>query len=285
MAGFNHVFSATSENFSTLVLQNSVRGPVMVNYWSPRAGPCMVLMPRLISLAAAYGGRFLLVTVNTDEHGPLAREHGVVSVPTVKMFRHGGIVDTIYGALAESEFRTMLERHLARGSDVAHVAAVAEQRAGNVGRARTLLAQAAMADPQNARIAADLAKLLILENKPAQAEAVLNALPPAAATDPQIITLRAHLRFLRAAAEAPAREVLERELVLHPESIDTRFSLSALRLVADDYAGAMDELIEILRYDRDCSFARAGLLAVFQIIECDRDLLARYRKRVSEAIA
>ena len=282
MTGFDHVFRATPDNFGALVLENSDRGPVMVNYWSPQAGPCMILMPRLVGLATAYGGRFLLVTVNTDEHGFFARGHGIVSVPTVKMFRHGKIVDTVYGALTEGEFRAVIERHLARESGAMHVSAVTEHRAGNVDRALTLLTQAAMADPQNVRIAADLAKLLILENRPAQAEAVLHALPEVAGKDPQIATLRAHIGFLRAAAEAPAREVLEQDLRMHPGDIELRFKLSALKLVEDDYAGAMDDLIEILRCDRGCHAARTGLLAVFQILERDSELLLRYRRRASE---
>lgn len=68
------VFDVTADNFRTLVLQNSDRGPVLVNYWSPRAGPCFVLMPRLVRLCTEYNGRFLLAMLNTDELGPLARE-------------------------------------------------------------------------------------------------------------------------------------------------------------------------------------------------------------------
>ena len=72
MANTPHVFDATAELFPRLVLENSEKGPVLVNYWSPRAGPCMMLMPRLVRLAGEFGGRFLLVMLNTDELGPLA---------------------------------------------------------------------------------------------------------------------------------------------------------------------------------------------------------------------
>ncbi len=284
MTGYDHVFSAAPNNFAALVLENSARGPVMVNYWSPRAGPCMVLMPRLIRLAAEYGGRFLLVTVNTDEHALLARGHGVYSVPTVKMFHHGKIVDTVYGALADTEFRSLIDRYIVRESASVHALAIAEHRAGNDDRALTLLTQAVAADPRNARIAVDLAKLLILGRKPVQAESVLDGLSEETRSDPQIATLRAHLGFLRAAAAAPAQEELEQELRAHPENIDARYALSALKLVEDDYAGAMDELIEILRRDRGCNAARLGLLAVFQILGNESELLTRYRTYALEVM-
>lgn len=90
MSSSPYVFDATAENFQTLVLENSDKGPVLVNYWSPHAGPCLMLMPRLVRLAGEFSGRFLLVMLNIDFLGRLARDHGVTSIPTVKVFRRGG---------------------------------------------------------------------------------------------------------------------------------------------------------------------------------------------------
>ncbi|GAB4507129.1 MAG: hypothetical protein Tsb0026_01400 [Sulfuricaulis sp.] len=59
MVNSPYVFDVTADNFHKLVLENSDKGPVLVNYWSPRAGPCMMLMPRLIRLATEFGGRLL----------------------------------------------------------------------------------------------------------------------------------------------------------------------------------------------------------------------------------
>jgi len=80
MATTPHVIEGSAELFPPLVLENSERGPVLVYYWSPRAGPCMMLMPRLLKLAGEIGGRFLLVLLNTDEFGQLSRSQGVVSI-------------------------------------------------------------------------------------------------------------------------------------------------------------------------------------------------------------
>ncbi len=286
MTSPQHTFAATPENFARLVLENSAKGPVLVNYWSPAAGPCRILTPRLVRLAAEYGGRFLLVTVNTDEHVRLAREHGVNSVPTVKCFRHGKVVDTIHGAQPDAEFRSLIERHVARESDATHFQAIREYHAGNVERALSLLAQAAMADPQNLRIPADLAKLLILERKVIQAQDLLDALPPEAKADPQIAVLYAHLDFIRTAAEAPPQELLEQDIRANPQNVGARYQLSALKLVQDDFGGAMDELVEILRHDRGYrdGAARKGLLAVFQLLGNEGELVARYRGLALDAL-
>jgi thioredoxin-like negative regulator of GroEL len=106
MANSPYVFDASMDNFPRLVLENSAKGPVLVNYWLPKAGPCLMLMPRLVRLASEFGGRFLLVMFNTDELSQLARSHGVVSLPTIKVYRHGKVVDTLHGAESESVLRT-----------------------------------------------------------------------------------------------------------------------------------------------------------------------------------
>src|SRR3989339_2192797 len=112
-----YVFDATRENFDALILGNSMRGLVLAHFWSPKAGPCMVLMPRLVKLAAEYGGRFLLVMVNTEELGQRARGLGVTSVPTVKFFLRGEAVHTIHGAESDATFHAALGQYLANDQD------------------------------------------------------------------------------------------------------------------------------------------------------------------------
>ncbi|MHB8624090.1 MAG: thioredoxin family protein [Sulfuricaulis sp.] len=89
----SYVFDATAENFRNLVLENSDKGPVLVHYWSPRAGPSLMLMPRLVRLATEFGGRFLLVMLNTDKLAQLAHDYGVNGIPTIKFFRRGQVVN------------------------------------------------------------------------------------------------------------------------------------------------------------------------------------------------
>ena len=63
-----------------------------------------------MQLATEYGGKFLLVLVNTDELGQVAHQFGVTSVPTVKFFRNGQVTHTIHGAESDSDFRKDIGR-------------------------------------------------------------------------------------------------------------------------------------------------------------------------------
>ncbi len=92
----SYIIDVTSENFSDAVLSNSHKGPVMVNYWAEDAGPCLRLWPVLEKLANDYNGQFLLANIDTKKEKQLTHEYGVNSVPTVKLFINGEVIDQIH---------------------------------------------------------------------------------------------------------------------------------------------------------------------------------------------
>ena len=281
-----YVFDGTGSNFQTLVLENSAKGPVLVHFWSPRAGPCMLLMPRLVKLTSEYGGKFLLVMVNTDEQGRLSKELGVTSVPTVKFFRNGKLVHTIHGADPDAEFRKVIDRYVARDSDRAHAIALRAYQEGDIDRACSLLAQVALDDPNNPRIPLDLAKLLVLKGDYAQAEDLLTYLPSEVRDDAEIGTLLAHVGFIRVAQDAPDIETLEQVLEVEPENSLAHYQLSALKLIQDDYESAMAHLLEIVKRDRlfRDDAGRKGMISLFGMLGNEGELVSRYRSLLSQAI-
>lgn len=102
------IFDATGGTFSRLVVDNSFKGTVLVNWWSPKAGPSLRLYPLLEKLSNDFQGRFLLVNINTDEEKALARNQGVTSLPLMMIFRNGKPSETVYGYQPESDLRRLL---------------------------------------------------------------------------------------------------------------------------------------------------------------------------------
>lgn len=284
MAGPHFVLEATAENFHTLVLENSERGLVLVSYWSPRAGPCLMLRPRLLKLAEEFGGRFLLVTLNTDELGQLAREQGVFSIPTVQAFRHGRVVDTLRGAEQEAVVRQFVLRQFGREPDGRRLAVQQAYQCGELERAAALAAQAAIEEPDDPRLPLDVARLLILQGRYAQAEELLRALPEPMRAPPAVQRLLAHARFLRHAREAPAPERLEAAIAADPNDCGARFQLAAVRVTQDDYENAMRELLEILRRDHSQlrEDSRLGLEALFALLGEEDERVRHCRAQLAE---
>ena len=281
-----YVFDASADNFNRLVLENSHKGPVLVHFWTPKAGPCFILMPRLVKLAGEYGGKFLLVMLNTDELPELARRFGVNSVPTVKFFWRGEVAHTIHGADPDSSFREVLDRFIAGDAHRAHALGVAAWQAGNVQQARMLLANAALAEPDNLAIPRDLAKLLWAEGEGEQALKLLDSLPPEAQDEPEIAHLHAHLNLAETARQAPPLAALDAHLAQSPQDLDAHYRRAALLLAADDFSGAMEELLFIARADRSFrhDIGRTSLLALFDLLGGTHPLTRHYRQALSESL-
>ena len=267
------VFDASRENFDQLVLGNSARGLVLVHFWSPKAGPCMVLMPRLVRLAGEYGGRFLLVMANTEELGRRARDLGVTSVPTVKFYLRGEVVHTIHGAEPDSTFHEALSRFLAGDQDRLRMAALREHQEGRTAEAIAMLAQAAVEAPEDLAIALDLAKLLTLDGRPDEALSLLAALPIEARRRADIAPLLIHLELLAAAAAPEAV----------PGTPDALLSEAARALLDDRMEAALEKLLELARTApgfRD-DIGRRALISLFALLGGEHELTRSYRSRLA----
>lgn len=280
------VFDASAENFNRLVLENSHKGPVLVHFWTPKAGPCFMLMPRLVKLATEYGGKFLLVMLNADAFPELARRFSVNSVPTVKFFWRGDVAHTIHGADPDSSFREVLDRFIAGDANRAHAVGLAAWQAGQIQQARMLLANAAMAEPENLAIPRDLAKLLWSQGEGAQALKLLDSLPPEARATSEIAPLYAHLSLAETARLAPTLAELDAALAHAPDDLDHRFQRAAVLLASDDFDGAMDALLTIARTDRSYrqDIGRTSLLALFDLLGAAHPLTQKYRRALSESL-
>lgn len=234
-----YIVDGTSENFSRLVLENSRRGPVVVNFWSPRAGPCLVAMPRLIRVASEYGGRLLVVMLNTDDYGELARRLEVRALPLLKIFRNGAVIDSLQGVESEPELRAFLNKYGSRSDDVLRAYASGASR-----EAVRLAAEEALARPGDPDSALRVAKLLVLDRRAQEAFSLLEALPVDLRDKGEIGALHAHLALIVAMDdETPPAAPLD-----IPEA-QRLFMAAAGALRDDDYESACTRLLASAKVD------------------------------------
>jgi thioredoxin 1 len=107
----DRILTLTDENFDEKI--NSVDGPVLVDFWAAWCAPCKMIVPALEELAAEMEGRAWVAKIDVDENGDLANRFGVMSIPTLMVFKDGRIVDQMIGAAAKEQIRRLVEKHLA----------------------------------------------------------------------------------------------------------------------------------------------------------------------------
>lgn len=285
MADSPYIVTLTAANFEAVVIDGSFERPVLVDFWADWCAPCRALMPILAKLAEAYGGRFILAKLNTEEERALAAQFGIRSLPTVQLFKDGRPVDQFMGALPEAQVREFLDRHLPRASDGLLAQAQGMLAAGDLERARDLIARARGADPENPRVALADIQLAAAQGQSEEARAALDRLPLELANDPEVVALRGQLLFAAALAGAPEPGALEQRLTADPKDSEARYQLAAHRVAQGDYEAALELLLELVRRDRAYGedAGRKGMVAVFDLLG-GGDLVNRYRARMMTAL-
>lgn len=99
------VIPLTADNFEREVLQ--AEEPVLVDFWSSRCGPCQRLSPMIDEIAEQTAG-IKVGKVNVDEQNELAAQYGIMSIPTLIVFRNGKAVRQSVGVISKKELQAML---------------------------------------------------------------------------------------------------------------------------------------------------------------------------------
>jgi len=102
----------TDTDFEKEVIEKSKSVPVVVDFWATWCMPCNMLSPTLEKLAKEYKGKFILAKANVDDSRTAAQNYSIMSIPAVKMFKEGKVVDEFVGALPEEEVKSWLDKNL-----------------------------------------------------------------------------------------------------------------------------------------------------------------------------
>ncbi|MBL9128837.1 MAG: thioredoxin [Verrucomicrobiales bacterium] len=262
------------QDFDRQVLQRSHQVPVVVDFWAPWCGPCKMLGPVIEGLARQSAGKWDLVKVNTEDQQALAMAYGIASIPAVKMFRGGEVVDEFVGFLPEDQIRRWIENHIPSPAQEEMERAAECIDEGRLEEARGMLEQALAKDPDRIPAKLLLAEVL-LGTDPARAVELLEQVPDHADEAP-------HARALALLAQASTRD--PGTLPDDPSKSRLLEGLAAIRQRDWDTAlGAFVDVVERKRGYGDNLAVEAGK-AIFRYLGIRHPVADRHYRRFSSAL-
>ncbi len=88
--------------------------PTIVDFWAPWCGPCRMIAPAYEELSQEYAGKMRFAKLNTDENQMTAMQFGIMSIPTLLIFKSGQVVGRIVGAMPKNELKRRIDEVLAK---------------------------------------------------------------------------------------------------------------------------------------------------------------------------
>jgi len=281
----------TEATFMQDVIEASREVPVIVDFWATWCGPCRTLGPALEAAVNAAKGKVRMVKVDVDKNQMIAAQLRIQSIPTVYAFWQGQPVDGFQGAIPASEIKAFIDKLTAlTGEDggLAEALEAAEQMLaeGAVADAAETFAAILGEEPENAGAYAGLIRCHLALDQLDQAEAMLDAAPPAVAKAKEIEAARAQLELARQAANAGPEQELRAAVQADPQDRQARFDLALALHAAGKVDEAVDVLLDLFKLDREWNdaAARTQLMTIFEALKPTDPIALKGRRRLSSMI-
>lgn len=100
----------TDGNFDKEVTESTI--PVVVDFWAEWCAPCRVVSPIIEEIAGEFEGKVKVGKLNVDQNQDTAQSFGIMSIPTVLVFKDGQVIKTLVGARNREEYRKAIDEVL-----------------------------------------------------------------------------------------------------------------------------------------------------------------------------
>lgn len=286
MSQHPYAVDVTKENFQQIVVENSYKVPVLLDFWATWCNPCQVLIPILTKLSDEYNGGFLLAKVDIDAQQELAAHFGVRSVPTVKIIHNGAQVDEFSGAIPEGQIREILDKYVVNEKDQALNQALELYRSGDRDGAFAAVQSMLDAEPDNYKAKLVLAEFLMEEQAFDDVETIIESLPADIRLEESVKSLASRLAFARNAKDLPSEQELQERLANNANDSEARLQLGNLYTMNERYEEALATFLELMKRDRafQDEAARKNLLQLFEMMGSGDPLVSQYRRKMASLL-
>jgi len=267
------------QNFQSEVLEKSKQVPVVIEFYAEGSEPSQAFAAILKRLVREYAGKFLLARVDIQQNPQIVQQLGVRTVPTLKVISEGQLAHELEGPQDEISLRQMLDQ-----LTMSPIERIQEQiksflEEGNRIAAIDMLHQAIGEEPTNYALQVELADLLVMESRISEAEEILDGL----SQDIQGVNKpRNRITFIKKATEMPSLSELKTLLEETPDGLMLRYQLAVQMIVDDQIEAALEELLTILKKDKEFEdqLARLTMIEVFDLLGKGDPVATAYRRKM-----
>ena len=285
----NATIEVDVNNFMAEVVDGSSKQPVVVQFWAPWCGPCKQLSPILEKVISVSSGKVKMVRINIDNNQQIAQQLRVQSVPTVYAFVDGQPVDGFTGAQPESTLTQFIEKISALGGAGVDIATMLEVgnsavEAQDFASAMKTFQQVMDAEPESVEALAGLVRCMIGMKDHQAAREIVDQLDDEFREKPEMQAAILALELAERVAESAGDfGEAQASVEANPNDLQARQDLAMALYARGDNAGAMAQLLESIRIDRDWNedAARLQLLEFFKTLGATNPDVMTARRRLS----
>jgi len=279
----NTIFSVNAPDFEEKVVKASFEIPVLVDFWAEWCGPCKALGPLLERIVISYGGKVALAKVDVDANHELASRFGIRSIPTVKIFLDGAVMDEFVGALPESDIRAVIDSIASDGT--ADLLANAEKlfEESQFDEVESVFTDLLEREPGNTGALIGLSRLKIIKGDEAGARQLLCSIQETDVQYEEAKTLIGALEFFKICKQHGGLKKSLKGSEKNPGDLEARYILGCCYAAENSYREALETFLSIVRKNRQFGDdkARKAMLTIFAVIGSNSALTAEYRKQLA----